>query len=156
MRRQVRLRSYKRASLAVSEHRIGSAVAKLRPEVDAVIGSGGMTGSALIMGGDRSRTTAAEGCLHSCGIRIHRRQVKFSKRYGLSGRQAVANMQHRQRSMNSVAWNRYLRPTVSVTMTNQKVRLTMDPLQNNTLEIWCLAAVPLSLLLTVLLAGFIL
>lgn len=32
----------------------------------------------------------------------------------------------------------------------------MDPLQNNTLEIWWLAAVPLSLLLTVLLAGFIL
>lgn len=58
--------------------------------------------------------------------------------------------------MNGVAWNRYLRPTVSVTMTNQKVRLMMDPLQNNTLEIWCLAAVPLSLLLTVLLAGLIL
>lgn len=44
---------------------IGSVVAKLRPEVDAevvVIGFEGMTGSALVMGGDRSQ--------HDCYIQV--------------------------------------------------------------------------------------
>ena len=59
---------------------------------------------------------------------------------------ATAIASHRQRSRNILARKRYLRLPVG----------TMDTWQNITLEMCCLLAVPLSLLLTVLLAGFIL